>query len=56
MEAMEGFEEKIQYDIMGHSGEAHDIKFVKRTDTPKDNKERLDVLRVSSHSAHITIL
>ncbi|KAF2893198.1 hypothetical protein ILUMI_12979 [Ignelater luminosus] len=46
MEAMEGFEEKIQYDIMGHSGEAHDVKFVKRKDTPKNNKERLDVLRV----------
>lgn len=46
MEALEGFEDKIEYDIMGHSGEAHDLTFVKRKNPPKNNKERLDVLRV----------
>ncbi|KAK4880988.1 hypothetical protein RN001_004307 [Aquatica leii] len=51
MEAMEGFEDKIQYDITGHSGEDHDIKFVQRNDPPKNNKERLDVLKtMHAHS------
>ncbi|KAF5289201.1 hypothetical protein FQR65_LT00087 [Abscondita terminalis] len=45
MEAMEGFEDKIQYDITGHSGDSHDIKFVRRNDPPKNNKERLNVLK-----------
>ncbi|KAF5299279.1 hypothetical protein FQA39_LY02452 [Lamprigera yunnana] len=45
MEAMEGFEDKIQYDIMGHSGDAYDIKFVIKNDPPKNNKDRLNVLK-----------
>lgn len=48
MEAFESFGEKIKYDILGHSGEDHNIKFVSREDPPKNNKERLDVLRVSN--------
>lgn len=50
MEAFEGFEDKIKYDIIGHSGEEYNIKFVSRDDPPKNNKDRLDVLRV----CHIT--
>ncbi|XP_022919882.1 von Willebrand factor A domain-containing protein 8 [Onthophagus taurus] len=46
MEAFEGFEDKIQYDILGHSGDADRIDFVKRKNPPKNNKERLDLLRV----------
>lgn len=47
MEALEGFEEKIKYDIIGHSGDSPNISFVKRDKSPKNNKERLDVIRVS---------
>lgn len=47
MESFQGFEDKIKYDIMGHSGDAHDIKFVDITNQPDNNKKRLDVLRVS---------
>lgn len=46
MEAFEGFEDKIQYDIFGHSGDTHKIEFVNRKRPPKNNKERLDVIRV----------
>lgn len=46
MESFQGFEDKIKYDIMGHSGDAHDIKFVDVINQPDNNKKRLDVLRV----------
>lgn len=46
MEAFEGFDDKIQYDIIGHSGETDKIDFVKKGAPPKDNKERLDIIRV----------
>ncbi|RZC39738.1 von Willebrand factor A domain-containing protein 8 [Asbolus verrucosus] len=45
MEAFQGFEDKIQYDIIGHSGEDVSIPFVKLKEPPKNNKERLDVIR-----------
>lgn len=47
MEAFQGFEDKIKYDIMGHSGDAHDIRFVDVNDQPDNNKKRLDVLKVT---------
>lgn len=47
MEAFEGFDEKIQYDILGHSGEADRIEFVKRKNPPKNDKERLEIIRVN---------
>lgn len=46
MEAFEGFEDKIKYDIIGHSGEEYNLTFVKRNDPPKDNMERLNIIRV----------
>lgn len=46
MEAFQGFESKIQYDIVGHSGESICIPFVEKNNPPKDNKERLQILRV----------
>lgn len=49
MEAMDGFDDKIEYDIMGHSGEMDKIDFVKRKCPPKNNKERLDIIRVSNN-------
>ncbi|XP_018330489.1 von Willebrand factor A domain-containing protein 8 [Agrilus planipennis] len=51
MEAMKGFEDKIEYDIMGHSGEEDNIVFVKKKEIPKNNKERLDVIQtMHAHS------
>lgn len=46
MEAFQGFENRIQYDIVGHSGEAPSIPFVDKMHPPANNKERLDILRV----------
>jgi hypothetical protein len=44
MEAFEGYEHKIKYEILGHSGEGYDFSFMKSDDPPKNNKERLDIL------------
>ncbi|XP_045461527.1 von Willebrand factor A domain-containing protein 8 [Harmonia axyridis] len=53
MEAFEGFEDKIQYDILGHSGDSPSITFVSRDKPPKNNKERLDVIRtMHAHSQY----
>ena len=37
----------LQYDIIGHSGEGYKFDIVKSDKPPKNNKERLDVLKVS---------
>ena len=47
MEAFQGFENKIRYDIVGHSGESDCINFVDKKNPPIDNKQRLDVIRVN---------
>lgn len=47
MEAFEGFTDKIKYDILGHSGDTDKIEFVQFNNPPKNNKERLDIIRVS---------
>ncbi|XP_044761445.1 von Willebrand factor A domain-containing protein 8 [Coccinella septempunctata] len=53
MEAFEGFEDKIKYDILGHSGDSPNITFVRRDRPPKNNKERLDVIRtMHAHSQY----
>lgn len=49
MEAFQGHEDKILYDIHGHSGEGYGIEFVDASKPPKDNKDRLDVIKVSSY-------
>lgn len=36
----------LQYDIMGHSGDGYDIELVRADKIPKNNKERLKVLKV----------
>ncbi len=46
MEAFEGFEQRVQYDIVGHSGEAEQIQFVDHKNPPKDDKLRLDTIKV----------
>lgn len=51
MEALEGYDEKIKYDILGHSGEDHKVQLVKADKAPANNKERLVVLKtMHAHS------
>ncbi|XP_027851720.2 von Willebrand factor A domain-containing protein 8 [Aphis gossypii] len=45
MEALSGFEDKISYDIVGHSGETESLKFVDKSNPPTDNKQRLNVIK-----------
>ena len=51
MEALEGFGDRIKYDISGHSGEDNDIPFVSHLRSPENNNERLKVLKeMHAHS------
>ncbi|XP_065149109.1 von Willebrand factor A domain-containing protein 8 [Paramisgurnus dabryanus] len=51
MEALESYEHKFKYDITGHSGDGFDIELVKCDKVPKNNKERLKVLKtMHAHS------
>ncbi|KAM9343638.1 von Willebrand factor A domain-containing protein 8 [Pholidichthys leucotaenia] len=51
MEALENYEHKFKYDIVGHSGDGYDIELVTADKIPKNNKERLKVLRtMHAHS------
>ncbi|CAB1421072.1 unnamed protein product [Pleuronectes platessa] len=45
MEALESYEHKFKYDIVGHSGDGYDIELVPVDKVPKDNKQRLQVLK-----------
>ncbi|CAL8321307.1 unnamed protein product [Merluccius merluccius] len=45
MEALESYEHKFKYDIVGHSGDGCDVELVRADKTPKNNKERLKVLK-----------
>ncbi|XP_041921214.1 von Willebrand factor A domain-containing protein 8 isoform X1 [Alosa sapidissima] len=45
MEALENYEHKFKYDIVGHSGDGFDIELVRSDKVPKNNKERLQVLK-----------
>uniref|UniRef100_A0AAR2IZC8 von Willebrand factor A domain-containing protein 8 n=1 Tax=Pygocentrus nattereri TaxID=42514 RepID=A0AAR2IZC8_PYGNA len=46
MEALESYEHKFKYDIVGHSGDGFDIELVRCEKVPKNNKQRLKVLKV----------
>lgn len=48
MEAFEGFEQRVKYDIVGHSGETHEIRLVEHNSPPANAKERLEVIKVSA--------
>ncbi|XP_028291916.1 von Willebrand factor A domain-containing protein 8 isoform X2 [Gouania willdenowi] len=51
MEALESYENKFKYDIVGHSGDGYDIELVTVDKVPKNNKERLKVLKtMHAHS------
>ncbi|KAM4608925.1 von Willebrand factor A domain-containing protein 8 isoform 1-T1 [Polymixia lowei] len=45
MEALESYEHKFKYDIVGHSGDGCDIELVRADKVPKNNKQRLKVLQ-----------
>ncbi|KAJ8404600.1 hypothetical protein AAFF_G00334630 [Aldrovandia affinis] len=51
MEALESYEHKFKYDIVGHSGDGFDIELVRSDKVPKNNKQRLMVLKnMHAHS------
>nr|XP_018907546.1 PREDICTED: von Willebrand factor A domain-containing protein 8 [Bemisia tabaci] len=51
LEALAGHEDRIKVDIVGHSGEDDDIVFFKEDNPPKNNKERLELLKtMHAHS------
>ena len=45
MEAFNGFESKIRYDVVGHSGDGYNFKFVDHMQPPKNEAERLKLLK-----------
>uniref|UniRef100_A0A8C6JZL1 von Willebrand factor A domain-containing protein 8 n=1 Tax=Melopsittacus undulatus TaxID=13146 RepID=A0A8C6JZL1_MELUD len=45
MEAFENYEHKFKYDIVGHSGDGFDIALVGSDKVPKNNKQRLEILK-----------
>ncbi|XP_068732159.1 von Willebrand factor A domain-containing protein 8-like [Montipora capricornis] len=45
MEAFHHYDNKIKYDIVGHSGDSPEIPFVSHDQPPKNNKERLDIMK-----------
>ncbi|XP_068185310.1 von Willebrand factor A domain-containing protein 8 [Antennarius striatus] len=45
MEALENYEHKFKYDIVGHSGDGCDIELVRVDKVPKNNKQRLKVIK-----------
>ena len=46
MEAFKGFEDIFQFEIIGHSGEEYKLQLTDRNQPPKNEKERIDVLRM----------
>ncbi|XP_013855455.1 von Willebrand factor A domain-containing protein 8 [Austrofundulus limnaeus] len=51
MEALESYEHKFKYDIVGHSGDGCNIELVTADKVPKNNKQRLKVLKtMHAHS------
>jgi hypothetical protein len=55
MEALKGFENKIMYDIVGHSGDSYSLRFVDSQAPPKNEAERLKILKTMlAHSQFCT--
>ncbi|XP_055693554.1 von Willebrand factor A domain-containing protein 8 [Lutzomyia longipalpis] len=46
MEAFEGFAHKVQYDVVGHSGETYYIPFVDAKKPPRDDRVRLETIKM----------
>ena len=55
MEAFEGFEAKFKYDIYGHSGEDMAVPLVTVNDVPKNDKERLEIIRTMQAHAQFCL-
>lgn len=47
MESFHGYESRIQYDIVGHSGEGYGLSFIHSNSPPANNKDRLDIIKAS---------
>lgn len=45
MEAFDGYQERFKYEIIGHSGEDLNIKFSSFKKPPKNNKDKLDIIK-----------
>lgn len=53
IEALKGHEQKFKYDVVGHSGDEVSLSFVDAKNPPKNEKERLDVLKMMlAHSQY----
>lgn len=53
MESFEGFEGKIQMNVVGHSGESPCLPFVDHKNPPNDDKRRLETLKMMhAHSQY----
>ncbi|XP_063282038.1 von Willebrand factor A domain-containing protein 8 [Pelobates fuscus] len=51
MEAFENYEHKFKYDVIGHSGDGFNIELVKSDTIPRNNKQRLQILKtMHAHS------
>ena len=46
LESLSGFEQKFVYDIVGHSGDENAIELVRKNQAPKNNKERLKLIKL----------
>ncbi|XP_062982036.1 von Willebrand factor A domain-containing protein 8 [Elgaria multicarinata webbii] len=46
MEAFENYEQKFKYDVTGHSGDGFNIDLVRSNKVPKNNKQRLEILKI----------
>ncbi len=56
MEALEGYTERIKYDIVGHSGEESDLPFTSLKSPPANEKERLNTLKTMHAHAQVWYL
>lgn len=53
MEAFQGFDSKIQYDILGHSGESPCIPFIDHKNPPMNDKVRFETIKMMhAHSQY----
>ena len=53
MESFVGFESKIQYNVVGHSGESPCIPFIDHKNPPDNDKRRMDTLKMMyAHSQY----
>ncbi|GAB6029233.1 von Willebrand factor A domain-containing protein 8 [Chamberlinius hualienensis] len=46
MQSLEGYEHKLKYEIIGHSGDDFDVSFVTEKKFPQNQKEQMDVLKM----------